>query len=294
MRWLFLVLAGCGGVTADPGVTAKLQVEDAQFRPGAFPPDTGGPATFGLRTQHSAVIAGREDEKLNANVEPLAHTAAIGVAGFPDAWLVVAGSPDPSSPDSASVAATLGIAVDFPPGPFTLVVAAADREGHFGAPATFDVVAQAAEPPDGELVIGLIWDGPADLDIHVIDALGGEAFSDHPDTFEPTPGTTPPPDEFKNHGQLDHDANQNCKREGHPAEYVVWTVPPPVGHYIVRVDAVSMCGAPSQPWFVTAMRKQPDGSQLLVGSARGTSTPDDVALEPRGRGAGVTALQFDL
>ena len=54
------------------------------------------------------------------------------------------------------------------------------------------VVAIDAPPPDGELVVGLHWDGAADLDLHVVDPDGDEAWSGDPNTWQrPPPGSEP-------------------------------------------------------------------------------------------------------
>jgi hypothetical protein len=293
MRWLVVALAACTGVSPDPGLTAQLQVPGAQFRPGPFPGDEGGPATLGLGTTHAMMLIGRFLESFDGTLEPSAHAAVFGIEGADDAWLVVAGAPDFDTPGSPSAKARFGLAADFPPGPVTFVMAAADADGRFGAPAYREVIAAVEPPPDGELVIELAWQGRADLDLHVVDALGGEGFSDDPNTFDPPIGEPVDPVEFRNHGILDHDGNKDCRRDAHPSEHFIWTVPPPAGDYVVRVDTPAMCGDPSAVWYVAAYRKQPDGTLVLLGSATGVSTQDDT-LHPRGRGAGVTALRFAL
>jgi hypothetical protein len=180
------------------------------------------------------------------------------------------------------------------PGNFDAGVMAAgsyglDDLGRFGAPATVDLVANAAPPPAGELVIGLDWDGVADLDLHVLDPLGGEAWSDDPNTWvPPPPGEPVDPTAYLTGGILDHDGNANCHRDGRPAEHVIWRMPPPAGTYLVRVDARSMCGGPAAAWYVAAYR-----NATLLSAARGVATGDDVQ-QPHGAGAGVLALRFAL
>lgn len=285
-----LALAGCqDGASPDPGLGAMLQVSGAQFRPGPFPEDRGGPAAIALATRHAQIVIDRLDEQLDGTLEGPAHAAAIGIAGADGAWIVPAGPPALDTPGLPSATALFGVAADFPAGPFTLQIAASDADGRFGPPATTQLIANPEDPPSGELVIALRWDGAADLDLHVVDALGGEAWADDPNTFEPPPPGTPvDPFEYEKHGILDHDGNKGCVREGRPSEHVIWRHPPPPGDYVVRVDARSMCGDASAHWYVAAYR----GGELL-GAARGISTPADV-LEPHGRGAGVLALRFAL
>jgi hypothetical protein len=68
---------------------------------------------------------------------------------------------------------------------------------------------------------------------------------------------------------------------------VVWTGQPPAGHYIVRVDAFSLCGQMSAAWHAIAYTPQAtlgEASGVLTGAAtRGAPTA----------GAGLTAFEFD-
>jgi hypothetical protein len=187
------------------------------------------------------------------------------------------------------------------PGPLTLEVASVDAEGRIGEPATSDIVALEAAPPDGQLVVSLQWTGAADLDLHVVDPVGGEAWSDNPNTWQkPGPGTPIDPNAYLTGGILDHDGNAGCARDGVPTEDVIWaqhTVPGgmvidpiiPPGEYVVRVDARSMCGDASASWVVTVTSQGE-----LLGTAKGIATASDVSYEPHGAGAGITALRFSL
>lgn len=284
---LALALAACDGASPDPGLGAWLQVAGAQHRPGPFPADTGGPAAIDVRTRHAQILIDRLDEPLDATLEASAHAAVIGVEGSPGTWIVRAGPPSADTPGLPSAKAVFGVAAGFPPGPFTLKVAASDAQGRFGAPATTEIMALHEPPPEGPLVIGLVWDGAADLDLHVVDPLGGEAWTDKPSTYVPPPPGEPiDPEAYKRHGLLDRDANQGCRRDGRPREHVIWTVPPPAGEYVVRVDVRAMCGDPIAHWSVAAYRLGE-----LIGAARGASTPEEVEL-PHGAGAGALALRF--
>lgn len=297
-RALLILLAACSndGASSDPGLGSLLQLsEAAQFRPGPFPADDGGPAALDVRTADGTVVIGRLMDSVIGVLDVPARAWVIGVGRGdgtiePDTWLLPSGVPDFETPEFPSAKARIGVADEFPIGPFEIVIAAADADGRFGAPARAPLVAEPVDPPAGELVIGLVWEGNADLDIHVIEPgmFGGEAFSDDPNTFDPPIGEPVPPGESDKHGILDHDGNKDCRREANPSEHVIWTMPPPAGEYIVRVDAPSMCGDPSVAWYVTAYR-----NGVLIGESRGVSTQEDVEM-PRGRGAGVTALRFTL
>jgi hypothetical protein len=287
-----LVLS-CTGVTSDPGLTSKLQIDGAQFRPGEFPSDDGGPAALTASTRHSMIVVDRFNEPVRGILGPTARAAAIGIDGSDDSWIVVASPPDVDSAGAPVAKGVMGLAADFPAGPFTLKIAAADEDGRFGAPATTTIVALDEEAPMGMLVVGLAWEGRADLDLHVVDALGGEAWSDDPNTWVmPPPGTPIDPNEFMKYGILDHDGNKDCVREARPKEHVIWQMPPPAGKYIVRVDTRAMCGDQVASWYAFASL-----NGTVVAQARGYTTPDDVLvpIDPMGRaGAGVLAFEFDV
>ena len=289
-------LAAChDGASSDPGAGALLQVltAGAQFRPGPFPGDEGGPPVVEL-VAGSVTKIGDVRATIRGTLDPAARGWVLGVDGIGGSWILPSQVPDLDAPTFPSAHARIALADDFPPGPFTLEIAASDVDGNFGPAVTSESIAEPEDPPAGELVVELVWGGRADLDIHVVEPgiNGGEAFSDHPNTFDPPIGEPQPPTEFTKHGILDHDGNTRCTRLGHPNEHVVWMMPPPAGDYIVRVDTPSLCGDASATWFVAAYRTI-NGVTETLGTAQGISTPANV-LSPRGRGAGILALRFSL
>lgn len=295
-------LAAChDGTSPELGLGELLQIEGrgVQYRPGPFPEDEGGPDAVDLQTMQVNITSGRLRNTFDGTLESGARAFVVGVAEREDApsdgtWLLPAGIPDFETPGSPSAKATFGVREEFPDGPFELMIAATDENGRFGAPFSTTLVAVPEDPPTGELVIQLAWQGNADLDIHVIEPgpFGGEVFSDDPNSYTPVPGEPLDPNEPPKHGILDRDGNRDCERMANPSEHVVWTMPPPAGEYIVRVDTPSLCGDPGATWYVAVYRTI-GGVTEVIGKARGISTPDHVLL-PRGRGAGITALVFTL
>ena len=297
---LLVVLAGCWTTASpDPGLGDAIVVQGAQFRPGAFPAASGGPPVLSLATTHVTATIDQEREQVNAVLDPAAHAAIVGVPGARGAWIVPAGPPDIDTPGDASLHAVYGVTDALGPGPFTLSVAAVDAAGKIGDAQSVDLVAVAAPPPDGDLVVTLEWSSTADLDLHVIDPTGAEAWVGHPNTWQVPPPGTPgvDPCAWASGGILDGDANASCARSGLAREDVIWTtrtcasnpVAPiiPTGSYTIRVDATSMCSDASAAWGVAVYR-----AGVLVGAARGIATPDDVNYSPHGPGAGITALTF--
>ena len=302
-----LAIAACsGGATPDLGYGNELVVKGAQFWPGDFPAPSGGPSTINLAQAHTGIVIGQERETITALFDGAATGAIVGIAGEPGNWILPTQPPDIENPDAATLAATIGLSLDAQQGAFTLDVAAVDSAGNIGEPASVSYMALAAAPPSGELVITLLWNSTADLDLHVIDGSGNEAWSGKPSTFTPPPAGTDPidpatlRDDYLASGELDVDANANCTYDGAPAEHVIWTsrVDPitnvtiepviPAGTYTVRVDTRSLCKDAVAYWYVEA-----DSAGSDVAAARGISTPDDT-LAPHGAGAGITALTFDL
>lgn len=289
MRWLVLLLCACDAASPDPGLDAMLQVPGAQYRPGPFPDDEGGPAAISVQTRHSEVVVGRAGEELRGVLDGTARGTVIGVEGFDGTWLLPASGSDIDTPGLATAKATFALSHEFPTGPFVLQIAASDAGGRFGSRAMQMLIANAEDEPAGELVVGLVWDARADLDLHVVDPQGGEAWSDDPNTWTPPPPGEPvDPEAWKSGGILDRDANKDCTRDGRPREHIIWQKPPPSGKFVVRVDARAMCGDAAAAWYVYAKR-----GDMLLGAARGVSTREDTVL-PHGAGAGVLALTFTL
>ncbi|MEO8846073.1 MAG: hypothetical protein ABI591_12480 [Kofleriaceae bacterium] len=315
MRWLaWLVLAAaCNAASPELGYDAVLQVPGAQFRPGAFPDGGDGPPVLDFIPSHTTVVVGMLREQLTAHFDPAARGAILGVVGDAGAWIVPVGAPDVTAPGEPRLVQTYGLAETTPSGPLTLEIAATDADGVIGAPATIELIADEPPPPingacptgvcplgqacvsnvcTAALMVSLVWDSTADLDLHVVDPLGGEAYSANPNTWQmPAPGSAPPdPNAYKTGGILDRDANASCAQSGNPEEDVSWQQPAPSGTYVVRVEPVAMCKDASARWYVAAYAA--DGS--VIAAASGVSTAYDVSYGTHGKGGGVTALMFAL
>nr|HEX4315266.1 hypothetical protein [Kofleriaceae bacterium] len=285
-----LALAGCNAASPQLGLDDLVQVVGAQYRPGAFPEPSGGPDTIAVVPGLTTAQVGSDTEQLSALLGASATSAIVGVQGVDGAWIVTAGFPGIENPNNPMIEPTVELADHFPLGPFDVLVASADLDNRVGPPLHATIIAAQAPPPTGMLVVSLVWDSTADLDLHVIDPNGSEAWAGSPNTIKPPgPGQPPlPPTAFFDGGLLDHDGNANCHRDGRPEEDVVWQATPPAGNYVVRVDPQSLCEDASANWAVAVYAA--DGS--LIKSARGISTQDDVIYGKHGTGGGVTALTF--
>ena len=295
---IVLVLAGCSdGASADLGLADLLRVPDAQYRPGPFPAPTGGPTSATVALGRPFAVRGGTREQLDGQIDVDSHAAIVGLVGTEGAWIIPAGSPDTFDPHEVTIATSYALTQDAPLGPFAVARSppSTPTGASAGSPIATDGVALDLPPLPGTLVVSLEWDGDADLDLHVVDPLGGEAYNADPNTYTPMPGNFDP-NAWMVGGVLDHDGNADCRRDATPDEHVVWTMPPPAGAYTVRVDVHDLCGEPSAAFSVAAYTNVTAGDPgTLLGARRGVARcPTTSRSTTHGRGAGVLALQFTL
>lgn len=279
--------AACDRTQPDEGRDAAVQVAHAQFFRGAMP-DGDGP-NVREAAGSPTVVPGISGRQWNGTLDPSATAVAIGLAGDVGYWILPAGVPELAAPGFPTFKAEVSFSVDLAPGAHDLVLRAVDADRHFGSP-TIRPVTVASATPSGRLVVSLSWDDTADLDLHVVDPAGVEIYDRNPSSYEPPPPGSPPEPPGTTHdgGILDFDSNAQCVNDARRREDVVWTDPPPKGHYLVRVETSSLCGEAGARWRVEVLL---DGAR--VAGAAGQSTEFDTR-PPHGRGAGVLATEFDV
>ena len=108
----------------------------------------------------------------------------------------------------------------------------------------------------GDVQVNITWNSAADVDLHVVDPIGDEAYWAHKSTVSG--------------GQLDLDSNAGCGSDGPRAENVFWATGliPPRGEYIVRVDYWSSCSAVKTDYVVT-INVRGKAPQVYTGSFTG-------------------------
>jgi hypothetical protein len=269
MMAVIAVFAGCG-VSPDPGLSADLQVEGARFSTGAPAAGGDGPAVRGLQLADAHIAAGAHDRPLLGQLDRSATAVTLRLDGDRGYWIVPAGVPATEAPTLPTFDVRLAFARTLPTGARTLIAQAVDADGHVGPPSTLALDIAGAALPSGAMVVHLEWRGTADLDLHLVDPFGIETWARHPN------------------GLLDVDSNAQCVFDGRDQENIVFTAPPPPGHYIVRVDAFSLCGAALADWRVDVLR---DGA--VVATASGEAGDSDTR-EAHDKGAGRTALELDV
>lgn len=280
--------AGCDGVQADTGLEALLRVANGQFFAGAPPAAIDGPPILAFNNTSNLIRAGQKSKPLSGVVPRGTGAVALFLDGDRGYWIIEPGAEDPTALSQLGFSASLSFSPRLAPGDYTLVGRAVDPAGHFGPPSTATLTAMDT-PLASTLVFTLRWQQEADLDLHVVEPDGVEIWAKKINSFpSPKPGDPPNPNGPLSGGILDFDSNSNCMIDGRREENVYFTVAPPPGHYIARVDAFSLCGEPQADWKLTATLM---GAPL--GAAHGTAHDSDTAL-PHVQGAGVTALELDV
>jgi hypothetical protein len=264
------------------GVAALLQVEKATYASGnlAAVPDTAGPVVIGTYSRTSWVTPGQRGKLLDGTLGPGATAVLLGLEGDTGYWMLPASAPDTQTPDQPTFRATLGFATAIAGPEVQLRLVAVDLAGNTGAATLLPFSVLPVPAPSGALAVALAWDTEADLDLHVVDPLGAEIWSG--DMFSPKPE----PDAGITAGALDFDSNANCLIDGRRLETAAWDAPT-AGHFLVRVDAYSLCAAAVAHWHVYVLR----GSAVWLES-EGVATGAEARFA-KGRGQGVLALEFD-
>lgn len=285
-----LMLSACrGGAPTDIGIHALLRVPGAQFYPGAMPSaQDGGPGIKVLLVDRTVVTAGSEDRSVHGSCDATATAAALGLDGDSGYWVVTTGPAAAFEDGFPTFGVDLGFSSLLTAGMATFRAQAVDANGHFGPPSLQPLQVTSGDVlPAGQLVVSLRWDTESDMDLHVVDPNGVEIWAHNINSYSYPSGTVPGPDDWKDGGILDFDSNANCQIDGRRQENVIWAGTPPSGHYVVRVDAASLCGQSEANWSVDVRR-----AGTLQGHAQGTAVEASTRGAPA-PGAGQTALQFD-
>lgn len=281
--------AGCASHSADPGFDADLQIVGGSFTRGALPAPSGGPSVQALQFSDSRVVAGESERPLLGVLDSTANSVLLALDGDRGYWVAVAGVPSTDDPTLPRFDVRAGFSRLIAAGTRTLMAAAVDAHGHVGTPAKMQLDVGAAPVPAGPMVISLSWNGSADLDLHVVDPDGVEIFARHPSGYRPPPPPAiPDPTAADNAPLLDDDSNAACVVDARDQENVVWKLAPASGHYVVRVDAASLCGLPYADWRV---------DRVVDGAAVASASGEAIDADTRGEhdaGAGRTALEFDV
>jgi hypothetical protein len=310
---LLALLTGCQGVQPSSGMEQVMRVHGAQLATGRLGTARGNaPVQVTAPTSaKSQVFPGQQDVILSGSVGPadetgpLASAVAIGIDGQDSYWILPAPDQDSATPYLMNFRAALTFSPHLDPSLFPIddntgtpkltILLRAISHGVLGDVRSYDYHLLSPGVPDGELVVSLSWNAPVDLDLHVVAPLPDgsgmtEVWAKNP-TALPAQGTAGAPvdaGERETGGYLDLDSNASCQIDNRDLENVVWTGSPPVGHYIARVDAFSLCWTKSASWHVTASLRG-----RLIQDTWGTITATQASMS-HGPGAGMLAIEFDV
>jgi hypothetical protein len=257
-----LFALGCeDGAVSKSGLDEPLRVAGAQFIRGALPHDGGGPKVLTVDSQNNGVVVGATGKKLGGSAEGSAAAIGFQLAGIGTGyWSVPIGAADPQTPGVMTWDATMDYARTIPLGKRDLDLVAIDAAGNFGPLETLPLTF-LSNVPEGKVVISLLWDADADLDLHLVTPSGKELDPKHPTTLSDagadpaSPGT----------GLLDRDSNSACAIDGYRREDIVFADDPLPGFYLIRVDMFASCGVPATS-FVVEIRR--DGQLLYQQAGR--------------------------
>jgi hypothetical protein len=288
---LSLVLTACGGVANDTGLEALVRVSGGQFYRGAIDKlgSASAPTVVDVLNSQTVVSPGLENKQISGRLDPGSTAVAIGFSGDVGYWVLPANVPDADSPTQPTFHASLSFSPALSAKSYDLIVRAAASPMTFGPPAHVALDVQQTLPPTGALVISLSWDTESDLDLHVVDAYGNEIWAGNINSYDPYAATpTTDAGAWNEGGILDFDSNAGCVIDGRCNENVVWSVGPPPGNYVARVDTFSLCGNSAARWTIEAFL---NGTSL--GRAEGEALPSSQRFT-KGKGGGLTALSFTI
>ena len=295
------LLLGCGGASADPGLTAYLRLSGAQYVPGelAGQSDATAPLVTGVNLLTTKVAPGLQNLPLSGDVRN-GSSVLVGLVGDAGHWIVPATIADFQMPGDFLFQTKMSLSPELPVGKQTLLLRGVDAHGVVGPAQQLDLDVSPAVPT-GALVISLAWDTEADLDLHVLAPIRrmrrrrSRSGRRRPSGCRRTSPEQPPltgadlTTAVAAAGKLDFDSNANCIIDGRRQEDVVFAEGPPPGDYTVRVDAFSLCGQPDAQWQVSAAL----GDGTPAGSARWEATDTDTRGS-HNAGAGRTAFTFHI
>lgn len=289
---LIAVLGLCGacdvGVELTTGSDAEMRVANAQYYPGEPPTgDASATKVTTVTSPNNTIRPGQVAKRLGGTAESTARSIAFYLEGDSGYWVVPVGLTDSSNPPDLDFDARVDFARTIAAGPRDIRVQAIDAAGNFGVTNTATLTVAPAVPPASTLAVQLVWDLDADVDLHVTQPDGITIWSGNINSYVP-PATGEPPTDPAAGGILDFDSNASCLIDGRKEENVYWTVAPPSGHYVVKVDTYSLCNQAAARWHLVATL----GGQVLA-QADGTAVDTDTRFA-KAATAGVLALEFDV
>lgn len=285
-------MLGCGGAEAGAGLDLSLRVRGAQLVRGAMPAANGGPSVTQVDVNNSRVFAGDAEVPFTGRTTGDGYAVNLAIEGDKGYWIRSVTVADDAVPSELRWTALLDFTRALAPGPFKLLIQAADADGRFGVPLAVDLVAQDTTPA-GELVITLEWDQPMDVDLVVQDPAGVVLSPKNISAFaQPGPGQPQAaPDAWKTAAYLDADSNAQCLLDGQNRENAIWPQTPRPGKYLVFAALSYGCNQQQTAFRVTARR-----AGEVLRQAAGTLYLEDgrSSVENPNASPGLLVMELDL
>jgi hypothetical protein len=256
---IVIALAGCSSDANTPlatGILAKIASVQtttgvlATIKQGTVPAAQGGPSV-NLPSALSLVNGGTG--AMNVTSAASLFKVAIGIDGVSGYYEVdlPAGT---TSASITSVTLLITLAQNLSDTSLPLVIAAADGNSNFGA--SQHLTATVTRVGSGDVQVSLSWDGPSDLDLHVVGPDSSEVYYSNRTSASG--------------GTLDLDSNAACTIDNIDNENVTWpSGKAPSGTYTVRADYWSNCGRDISNYVVTVTIAG-GTPQIFQGSFTGT------------------------
>jgi hypothetical protein len=303
--WLSLLLAplGCGeGVSPLSGVTAYMRATGTgvQFEEGELTIEDrdAEPTVETIRSGNTEVFPGAQGRSAGGTVSTTSSAVMIGLSGDSGHWLLPVGVREAESPYNFTFTSSLSFSPDLPLGKRQLIFRAIDAAGRVGPAQTLSL--QVADQVTGphNLMIQLIWDSIADLDLHVRipnpnakpedEVRTYDVWARAPRALPPRSGMPYTQAELDAGGRLQYDSNAQCTIDAQNHEELIFPGALPAGPYEIRVDTFNLCGEPTARWWVGVL----DADDNVLDFRRGQSTDRDT-FASHGADSGTLAFTFE-
>jgi hypothetical protein len=252
-------LAGAFHVQATDPVLPPVEVPDALLNGGALPrPSLDPDAPQLLSIDGPSIFINGSTLQFTPEYSSEAPIAAIAVSvdGF-DGWWLLPVDEDWDGQLPLLFPKDIFDRLDEAKAEVTVNVTMLDSLSRFGN--VLSLAINGMLVGTGDVQVGITWDTPTDVDLHVVEPGGEEIYYAHTTSVAG--------------GQLDLDSNPACNIDGVNAENIYWpTGDSPVGEYTVRVRMYSDCGVGGASGTVTISHCGEDSPEVHAFTLGSTGT----------------------
>lgn len=261
-----VLLVACGDLQP-AGIEEPLTVAGAAFRPGDLPgspPDTSsgtGPQVTAIELVNGVIHQGQRGRLITGRTSGDAHAVALRFAELGTGyWVKPVGGPEPSIPGELVFELTADFG-EIEPGTKSLRFVALDGEGEPGAQRDLPVCV-ASDVPDNlnacdatqrppAVIISLVWDTDADLDLIAVEPSGEKIDAREPvGAGDPSDPAVP---------KLSPDSGSSCIVDGRRRENLVFDEAPPAGTWLIYAQLFDACGTHGAAFRVEVYRRKETG-----------------------------------